>query len=156
MWVPPQASGKPQCWDIIVSNPPYISPSSFARDTERSVRNYEPRLALVPPDPSGASEVESGDTFYPVLLKIGQRTKCKILIMEVAGQAQALRVAHLAKYKDWWDGIDIWCDDLGLGNNTPDILPSTQGRSKNTYDIKIYGRGNARAVVYWKHGCQMA
>jgi methylase of polypeptide subunit release factors len=35
-------------YSIIISNPPYISSSSFARETTRSVRLYEPKLALVP------------------------------------------------------------------------------------------------------------
>jgi methylase of polypeptide subunit release factors len=33
---------------IIISNPPYISQSAFGKETTRSVRNWEPRLALVP------------------------------------------------------------------------------------------------------------
>ena len=45
----------PEKWDILVSNPPYISPSGFAHSTARSVRNYEPRIALVPPSPSPAA-----------------------------------------------------------------------------------------------------
>jgi methylase of polypeptide subunit release factors len=36
-------------WDILISNPPYISPSAFNHTTTRSVKKYEPRLALVPP-----------------------------------------------------------------------------------------------------------
>ena len=40
-----------QCqeWDILTSNPPYISPRSYNTCTARSVRNFEPKLALVPP-----------------------------------------------------------------------------------------------------------
>ena len=37
-----------QKWDILISNPPYISPKAFER-TARSVRNWEPLAALVPP-----------------------------------------------------------------------------------------------------------
>lgn len=33
---------------IITCNPPYISKAAFAQQTERSVRNYEPKLALTP------------------------------------------------------------------------------------------------------------
>ena len=39
-------------WDILVANPPYISPKDFDRKTARSVRNWEPRSALVPASPS--------------------------------------------------------------------------------------------------------
>ncbi|OJD11721.1 hypothetical protein AJ78_07557 [Emergomyces pasteurianus Ep9510] len=38
---------------VLVSNPPYISPTQFINGTTaRSVRKYEPRLALVPPLPA--------------------------------------------------------------------------------------------------------
>lgn len=36
-------------WDLLTSNPPYISPRGFSVSTSRSVRNWEPKLALVPP-----------------------------------------------------------------------------------------------------------
>ncbi|KAI0471885.1 S-adenosyl-L-methionine-dependent methyltransferase [Xylariaceae sp. FL0804] len=37
--------------DVLVANPPYVSARGFDRDTERCVRNHEPRSALVPPCP---------------------------------------------------------------------------------------------------------
>lgn len=36
-------------WDILISNPPYISPSAYWKTTTRAVRKFEPKLALVPP-----------------------------------------------------------------------------------------------------------
>jgi methylase of polypeptide subunit release factors len=45
-------------FSIIISNPPYISSSSFARETTRSVRLYEPKLALVP-DPEKYSSLKN-------------------------------------------------------------------------------------------------
>jgi methylase of polypeptide subunit release factors len=41
----PRSLGDPS---IIISNPPYISQSAFMKETTRSVRVYEPKLALVP------------------------------------------------------------------------------------------------------------
>jgi len=37
--------------DLLVCNPPYISHRGFATQTTRSVRNFEPKLALVPNHP---------------------------------------------------------------------------------------------------------
>jgi hypothetical protein len=48
-------------FSIIISNPPYISSSSFARETTRSVRLYEPKLALVP-DPEKYSSLKNKST----------------------------------------------------------------------------------------------
>ena len=148
-WLPPLPKPKVfgSNWDIIISNPPYISLASFARDTERSVRNYEPKLALVPPNPGILSKSQFGDTFYPALLKIGQRTKCKILVMEVADRAQALRVTYLAKENKWWDEIEIWCDDMEVWERD---MQQSSSLVNDAYDFKEYGKGNARAVVCWK------
>lgn len=43
----PPATG--QCWDVIVSNPPYVRRSE-ARDMERNVLEHEPHTALFVPD----------------------------------------------------------------------------------------------------------
>jgi hypothetical protein len=45
-------------FSIIISNPPYISSSAFARETTRSVRLHEPKLALVP-DPEEYSSLKN-------------------------------------------------------------------------------------------------
>jgi tRNA1(Val) A37 N6-methylase TrmN6 len=47
-------------WDIIISNPPYISPAAFAHTTTRSVKRYEPlrtwrSLLPTPPHPRRCS-----------------------------------------------------------------------------------------------------
>ncbi|KAI1195124.1 S-adenosyl-L-methionine-dependent methyltransferase [Nemania serpens] len=49
--------------DLLVSNPPYISHHGFARATSRSVRNHEPKLALVPfPSSLSASSASSSSS----------------------------------------------------------------------------------------------
>jgi HemK-like putative methylase len=88
-------------WDIIISNPPYISLTSYNKDTSRSVRNYEPKLALVPLD-------NSGDTFYKVILEQAEPTGVKLVAFEVADVAQAQRVCRLAGQ---WEDKDIWYED---------------------------------------------
>ncbi|KAL8965244.1 MAG: hypothetical protein Q9197_006602, partial [Variospora fuerteventurae] len=66
-------------WDIVVANPPYISPDDFNRTTARSVRNWEPKLALVPGSSSDAGVMgeadkeQAGDAFYPRVMAIAKR-----------------------------------------------------------------------------------
>ncbi|KAJ8608996.1 hypothetical protein MRB53_039355 [Persea americana] len=57
--------------DILISNPPYISRQQFRTITARSVRKYEPRLALVP-EQNMASSTEDGDQFYPRLWQVAE------------------------------------------------------------------------------------
>ncbi|KAI0205177.1 S-adenosyl-L-methionine-dependent methyltransferase [Astrocystis sublimbata] len=104
--------------DILVSNPPYISQHSFNTDTGRNVRNYEPKLALVPGPRSSASQnskpassftsTASGsapvsapscapeDVFYARLLEITAALRPRITAFEVGDMAQAIRVVEMA------------------------------------------------------------
>lgn len=114
-------------WHIVTCNPPYISPHAFNTCTARSVRTFEPMLALVPPSVSrlhAGSDIDnhsrssfatstpiplkgqydgekgdynSGDAFYPSILSIATRVKARVLVMEVGDMAQAERVAGLAR-----------------------------------------------------------
>ncbi|PGH10771.1 hypothetical protein AJ80_07421 [Polytolypa hystricis UAMH7299] len=114
-------------FDIVVSNPPYISPVEYRNGTtRRSVRLYEPKLALVPPpmqnklhknDASGtidSSQVQA-DVFYPQILSISARVGAQLTVMECGDVSQARRVAQIAK--SGADGhskdaiVEIWkCD----------------------------------------------
>ncbi|KAJ9603291.1 hypothetical protein H2200_012069 [Cladophialophora chaetospira] len=83
-------------WDMVIANPPYISPKDYALGgkTEPSVRDYEPKEALVPVDmgrflPSG---IIVADLFYQPLIRIARAVDAKLLVMEVGGSGQALRV----------------------------------------------------------------
>ena len=213
--------------DILVANPPYISPASFDRDTSRSARNWEPKRALVPPpsvlshgdagkenvehntrvtaegggisavlakflnlNPSSPTSVsvskkeeegsgsspsapDPGDTFYTHLLSIALKCRAKILVMEVADSAQALRVLRLIKTRDesgWWDMRQIWCDEVGVrreegrglgwggveGGRDGDGEGEGGGekgwRMESDLGVRYLrvGRGNARAVVLGK------
>ncbi|CCC10082.1 unnamed protein product [Sordaria macrospora k-hell] len=109
-------------WDILTSNPPYISPSGFLVSTSRSVRNWEPKLALVPPvervdlhqkhfydhyypdnenllPPSkkgkGVVEYEEEDVFYARLLEIARTYRPRRVLMEVGDMEQAKRVVGM-------------------------------------------------------------
>ncbi|KAF2097307.1 S-adenosyl-L-methionine-dependent methyltransferase [Rhizodiscina lignyota] len=133
-------------WDILISNPPYISSQSFHRDTQRSVRLFEPKTALVPPrpgssDPGTSQDLDEGDTFYPRLLQIAQDVGAKIVLMEVADLQQASRVAALASDTSVWDGIEIWRDHpRGKGPH----LEKCRG------EFPVRGSGHGRSVVCWR------
>ncbi|KAK0752181.1 S-adenosyl-L-methionine-dependent methyltransferase [Schizothecium vesticola] len=84
--------------DLLTANPPYISRGAFARSTARSVRNHEPRLALVP-DGVPASVVAAlgceafpEDVFYARILELCRGWRPKRVFLEVADGEQAGRV----------------------------------------------------------------
>lgn len=124
-------------WDIVISNPPYISPKAFNTTTTRSVRNYEPKLALVPPAMHASSDDDQGDLFYPRLLEIADMVNAKILLVEVADLDQALRVAEMARQRERWAGVEVWRDEPGSHNRGTNTAPN---------GVRVIGRGNARAV----------
>ncbi|KAF3049907.1 hypothetical protein E8E11_007065 [Didymella keratinophila] len=126
-------------WDILISNPPYISPSAYWKTTMRSVRKYEPKLALVPPSKSNFDDTQQGDMFYPRLLKIAEEVEAKVVLLEVADLEQAVRVARLARKLDVFDGIEIWRDD-----------PDTSSQTTSEGGFEVYGGGNGRSVVCWR------
>ncbi|KAL8721125.1 MAG: hypothetical protein Q9181_007779, partial [Wetmoreana brouardii] len=148
--------GDGEGWDVVVANPPYISPRSFAKDTERSVRNWEPKEALVPPSPFSASPsssptsvapagktteqagLEEGDTFYPFILAIAEKVNAKIVAMEVADMGQAKRVAALMGQSRRWARREFWRDkNLGLKGQWQEVLKAEDGG-----EVVIRGEGN--------------
>ena len=132
--------------DIIISNPPYISNQSFNCDTTRSVRNWEPRLALVP-EVEGYDCASPEDVFYRRLLNIHTHlARSKVLIMEVGDDAQALRVASMAMKNHLpsrVSTVEIWRD-------WPDQTFEVKDASKVIVDnmpVSVKGAGKMRAVV---------
>ncbi|KAH7073834.1 S-adenosyl-L-methionine-dependent methyltransferase [Paraphoma chrysanthemicola] len=130
----------PSFWDILISNPPYISPSEYWKTTTRSVRGYEPKLALVPPPHANQDDIQQGDMFYPRLLKIARDVQAKIVLLEIADMPQALRVAQRALELGIFDGIEIWRED-------PSAHPSAVTEQN---DFRVRGDGNARSVICWR------
>ncbi|PSN70685.1 S-adenosyl-L-methionine-dependent methyltransferase [Corynespora cassiicola Philippines] len=131
-------SRRPQFWDIVISNPPYISPSAYWKTTTRSVRHFEPKLALVPPAATEQSDNEQGDAFYPKILRIARDAEAKIVLLEVADLDQAIRVARTAQQSGVFDGIEIWCDQPGL----PSLVEDGE--------FPVIGQGNGRSVLCWR------
>lgn len=142
-------SQKGHHWDILISNPPYISPTAFAHTTTRSVKRYEPVLSLVPSLPTSSSSTPQdtdqatqdqiqGDLFYPRLLSIAADLSVKVVLFEVADLEQAKRVAGMAEKQGIWDGVEIWRDD-----------PSS-GEVEMEAGIKVMGTGNGRSIVAYR------
>lgn len=136
-------------YDVLTANPPYISPQGFDRETSRSVRNYEPRVALVPPaalDLNDQNREDLGDRFYGPLLRIARRVGAKVVMLEVAGLQQALRVAALAKKDGSWMGVEIWRDWPDLkGSGSADEARSVS----EAEGVLVRGQGHGRAVICW-------
>lgn len=144
-------------WDILITNPPYISPSGYDRSTSRSVRAWEPKTALVPPPPPPSQlptyahtkqnlqwekDNTVGDAFYPRLFNIAQRVDAQVVLVEVADMAQAQRVAALAIKAHVWRRCEIWRDwPAGRGVQAVEI----GGRR-----VEIRGEGEGRAVMLWR------
>jgi hypothetical protein len=159
-------------WDILISNPPYISPAAFAHTTTRSVKRYEPRLALVPPSSSSSpspapspnstqTDTTQGDLFYPRLLTLASSLNTKVLLFEVADLEQAKRVARMAREQGVWEGIEIWRDDpCGVDEDQADPAEMVKGmmgegsgemaQSKVGDAIKVLGAGDGRTVVAYR------
>lgn len=134
------SAGAPLKFDILISNPPYVSSTDYWRTTARSVRDYEPKLAVVPTNFRQYSSAYDGDVFYPRLLDMAERVDAKVVLFEVADLAQANRVATMAVDRGIWQDIEIWRDQ-------PDDA-STGGQSVSIKDreVMILGSGNGRSI----------
>ena len=133
-----------EIWDILISNPPYISPENFRWRTARSVRNHEPKTALVPSSFSLTSDdITIGDTFYPRLLAIAGKVQAKLLLMEVADLAQARRVAGMVLKDERWLMCEIWRDWPTQADSKAEVIV-LHGRA-----VRVRGEGHARAVFAW-------
>jgi methylase of polypeptide subunit release factors len=138
--------------DIIISNPPYISKAKFNSETTRSVRNWEPKLALVP-GPRGllkhtqSRSISPEDIFYYQLLSTHRASFSKVLLMEVGDEEQAIRVVKLALRFHLWNRnrIEIWRD-------SPDDVVDVREIEIEISSQRIFmkGSGKVRAVVLFR------
>ena len=130
-------------FDIVISNPPYISSKDYKSTTYRSVRNFEPKQALVPLKVQDQEASDDGDLFYPAIFSHAERLKAKVVLVEVSDMDQARRIATLALHRRIWNGIEIWRDD-------PDdpLMDSEQMRIDETL-IPVRGSGHGRSVLMY-------
>jgi len=134
----------PPRYDILISNPPYISSKAFRTTTSRPVRDFEPTLALVPPKHLSKDPSTDGDVFYPSLLMLARQLEAKALLFEVGDMQQAMRVALMCSHGDCWDFIEIWCDDpSGCSSANPNV-------TLHDKLVKVRGTGNGRSVFAYR------
>jgi HemK-like putative methylase len=136
--------------DVLISNPPYISARGFDCDTGRSVRNYEPKLALVPDEGLKAAATSLNckleDVFYARLLNIARELKPKIMLFEVGDMEQAQRVVEMAMRLGSLDdfGYEIWRDEPDAGN------AGAQTSDVSSSELVVRGEGHGRSVMVYR------
>jgi methylase of polypeptide subunit release factors len=123
-------------FDILISNPPYISSRTYSRTTSPSVRSWEPKLALVPP--SSRNKSTDGDIFYPPLLRAAAALEAQVMLLEVADMEQAIRVAAMVVEQDRWACVQIWRDGP---NGAEEVDVGVRGKK-----VSVFGTGNGRSV----------
>lgn len=115
--------------DLLISNPPYISPSDFRNGTTaRSVRLFEPRLALVPPinySPSLNANANTGDIFYQRLLELSLAVRARLTVLECGDKKQAERVIEMFRGMSEAQGRKG-----GSVTFTAQIWPGTEGECR--------------------------
>ncbi|KAK5702918.1 hypothetical protein LTR97_003864 [Elasticomyces elasticus] len=128
-------------FDVLISNPPYISTKAFSTTTARSVRQFEPKLALVPRSSDSTGSRHEGDVFYPRIVALADELQAKVMLLEVADMEQALRVAAIVS-RSHWDGVEIWRDEPA----TASLSTVTIGDST----VKVRGDGHGRSVFAYR------
>ncbi|KAI1455261.1 S-adenosyl-L-methionine-dependent methyltransferase [Annulohypoxylon moriforme] len=133
--------------DVLVSNPPYISTQGFNRDTERSVRRYEPKLALVPTpsiDASSFTECQPEDIFYARILDISKVLKPRFTVLEVGDLMQGLRVVRMARSRCEGAEIEVWRDSPDMEPKSHDDRPDYV--KVDDVEVRVRGCGHGRSV----------
>lgn len=170
---------------IVVSNPPYISQKGFEQQTERSVRNFEPELALVPKRVGGLlkepgsievekwrSEVKTEDIFYKAVERRAMLIGAQIMLVEVAGTDQAVRVAR--EVMKWgprgeycpiygddlapgeWKYGEIWGDDPDAMEGCLEDITDTEKMEMANLPVKLKGAGVGRSVFFSRSSIETA
>ncbi|EQL02017.1 Modification methylase HemK [Ophiocordyceps sinensis CO18] len=140
-------------WDILVSNPPYVSQRAWDNGHGQlgySVRKYEPRLALVPgnhlPVPEGW---EREDVFYARLLDVAALLQPRTVLLELGDEAQARRVLARFPRHPFAHGsaVELWRDypDLTPGDGEDARLHGTTVPGQ-AWSVPVKGRGQIRCI----------
>lgn len=122
--------------DVLISNPPYVSLEEYHDGTtSRSVRIFEPKLALVPPENISQFMVDSGDFrpedfFYHHIAALMCALQVKLGVLECGSRLQAVRVAMICEniihsYKGLGKGhVNIW-SDTGMDTDPCAVIMQT-------------------------------
>lgn len=148
--------------DILTANPPYISRSNFWRTTARSVRGWEPELALVPQAEAWIDDISKAkrteDIFYERIISLvrDEVVNPLVILLEVGDMEQAIRVAKIMldeiedrKIRE----IEIWRDFPNankLDKREKAVLVATR---KGEMMVDVQGVGHGRAVYLRLNDC---
>ncbi|CEO58487.1 hypothetical protein PMG11_03208 [Penicillium brasilianum] len=137
--------------DLLISNPPYISSTDFHNGTTaRSVRLFEPRLALVPPTDAHTNTNAIGklgdkpeDIFYRRILGLSLAVEASITVLECGDRMQAERVVGM-----FWGmsgSRERRCEGEGGGDGfTAEVWPDTE---EDCLANGFHGRDGSRCVI---------
>ncbi|KAF3922690.1 hypothetical protein ABW21_db0204416 [Orbilia brochopaga] len=101
--------------DIVIANPPYVSLEGYWKTTARSVRLYEPEIALVPPACDNLEDTLRQDMFYPAIERLSQKFGAQALVLETGGDEQSARVKSMLEQRGW--RTSVWMDFAGIKRN---------------------------------------
>jgi HemK-like putative methylase len=137
-------------FDLIISNPPYI-PSHIYRSSEvsRSVRHYEPRLALEA-SRGNPADLRHGLEFYARIHACAKRHNAKLVVSEIGQADQVAGVANkwqaLNRHSPFWETFQVWHDNtLGYDKSTEDVRRCQFHRREREYFA--IGKGLPRVTV---------
>lgn len=141
-------------WDIIISNPPYISRGVWNQGAGQlgySVRKYEPELALVPsPGVAVPLNWAHADVFYARLFELASAIQPRLFVTELGDLEQAERVLKNFFSLDICNdfNIEVWRDfpDMHQDDNTMEtlLIPTAHNGSQT---VHIKGTGEIRCIV---------
>lgn len=160
------SSGSGIHYDVVTCNPPYVSEAAFRCGTARSVRNFEPKLANVPPPPpvlpADGTPPWPQDRFYARVLSAATAlARARAVLLEVGDLAQAERVAATALrmlgHRHWRRGCGahlvgevIAAVDVEIWRDWPDSPPEPGEVTRVVVEgtqVPVKGSGHGRAVL---------
>lgn len=145
-------------FDVVISNPPYIEENLFMKTTSKSVRHFEPKLALVP---FAKGNKDPGFDIYAPISRLACGYGAKILLFEIGcdGNLEACMESMNMKPSNkkgsrispyYWQRCEVWRDDMvpaAEGSFPVEIIKVEKSERQLQYELK--GGGNARAFVTW-------
>ena len=146
-----------ESWDMVIANPPYVGPKDYevGGKTGSSVRDYEPKEALVPVGEGRfrSAATLQADLFYLPLNRIARAVDAQLLVMEVGDSSQALRVGkqlvsaerQALNSGQYAKRLETWRDD-----ETVRILPTSNlSLIDQEFDKGANPQIPDRAIVMW-------
>jgi len=146
-----------ETFDLVIANPPYVGPQDYelGGKTEQSVRDHEPKEALVPVASGHLKSTSTlqSDLFYWPIYRIAQAVDAKLLLMEVGDSAQASRVSKILAQNHSYQPdlehhrarIESWRDDGSVRVLPTRLTPSIDTQWEESTDPDI----SDRAVLVW-------